>query len=476
MIQLLRHAWFSILALAACSAGGGDGGNSGDGGGGGSGGGGGGGGGSLTLSGRVVQSTARASTDRPAPRTVTHVMAVNPESATPRRTLAAVGQDGSFALAIPTGAPYVLVFVDDTAVGADMVVAIFRAGTLDTLAPQLPGQLQLGDTTLDPATQTASAGISYDALLTGLGLSAASAEYLGAIDDLSLRYANPDIDGDGLIDLVQDRRYALDFHLRANLRLGPAGRSVTVGDLTDHFLADTGDQVATPVFNLTSAYVLYPASYDGTAYVSQTPPPGLIHGAAFSAHHADSSVPFAPTSFSSLSFGDTAGWGPDYDYGSNPDLELPGSGGSPATLAYTLGATSTTLTFTNVVTRTRASLTDFGTLAIFIRLNTDGGTYTGLDYQWMKRAAASSWVPATAQEIALTISGEGGYVSFHRLPSWHNEFGGVIPATPSGTLPWTWAATGPNDVCGLAVSYDDKLGLRHFIGGADPEPGVSCTW
>ncbi|HEX3760377.1 MAG TPA: hypothetical protein VHW23_16790, partial [Kofleriaceae bacterium] len=152
-----------------------------------------------------------------------------------------------------------------------------------------------------------------------------------------------------------------------------------------------------------------------------------------------------------------------------------GSGGSPATLAYTLGAIGRTLTFTNVVTRTRASLTDTGTLAIFLRLVTTDQHFSRIDYQWMKRASATAWIPATAEEIALTIGSDGGYVSFHRVPSWHNEFGATIPAQPTGSIPWTWTATGPADVCGLAVSYDDKLGLRHFIGGVDADPGVSCS-
>ena len=128
-----------------------------------------------------------------------------------------------------------------------------------------------------------------------------------------------------------------------------------------------------------------------------------------------------------------------------------------------------------MVTRTRASLTETGTLAIFVRLVTADQHFTGIDYKWMKRASATSWVPATAEEIALTIGSAGGYISFHRAPSWHNEFGATIPAQPSGSIAWTWTATGPADVCGLAVSYDDKLGLRHFLGGADPDPGVSCT-
>src|SRR5213078_1675766 len=207
----------------------------------------------------------------------------------------------------------------------------------------------------------------------------------------------------------------LDFHVRANLRLGsPTGRNLTIADLTDRFPADAGPDVATPVFNLTSVYVLYPASLDTTDYVAQgTPATAPQHGGAFTATQADGSPPSAMTSFSSLGYGDTRGWGPDYNYDALPGLELPGSSGSPATLSYTLGAIGKTLTFSNVVTRTRASLTD-GTLAIFLRLVTTDQHYTRIDYQWRKRASATSWIPATADEIALTISGDGGHVSFHR--------------------------------------------------------------
>jgi len=431
----------------------------------------------LVIAGRVAAASARLRSEVVRDRIITHVMAVDPQSASPKRTIAEVSPDGSFELAIDVGRPYVFVLVDRTAVGADMAVAVFRANTLDTLSPQLAGHLDVGDVTIDSSAHTASLGISYDELLAGLGLSPAAAEYLGSIDDLSLRYANPDIDGDGVIDLEQDHRYALDFHVRASMRHGSAtGRSVIVDDLTDRFLATSGPDVATPVFNLTSAYVLYPATLDATAYVAQGIPATAPQNAgAFVATLADGTTPAAPTSFSSLGFGDTSGWGPDYSYQSAPDLELPGSGGSPATLAYTLGAIGKTLTFTNVVTRTRASLTDAGTLAIFVRLVTADHRYTGIDYAWMKRASPTSWVPATAEEIAVTISGDGGHVSFHHTPSWHNEFGATIPPQPSGSIAWTWAATGPTDVCGLAVSYDDKLGLRHFLGGADPDPGVTCT-
>jgi hypothetical protein len=431
----------------------------------------------FTISGRVAPPTSSVRAFAPG-KTVTHVMAVDPETSAPKRTIAAVASDGSFELSIEPGRPYVLVFVDANAIGADMVVAIFRAGTLDSVSPQLAGHLDLGDVPVDSQTQTATSGVSYDDLLASLGLSASAAELLGTIDDLSLRYANPDIDGNGVLDLDEDHAFALDFHVRSTMHRGSeTGARVVIDDITDQFLAADGADVATPVFDLTSIYVLYPAAFDATDYVPMTgmPSTGPEHGGAYTATIADGSTPSAATSFSTVGFGDQRGWGPDYNYESDDALELPGSSGVPATLAYTLGAVDTTLTFTNVVTRTRASLTETGTLAVFLRLVMTGGTYSSIDYTWMKRTSSTSWVPATADEIAVVIGSDGGYVSIHRLPSWSNEFGVAIPAQPSGTVAWPGPATAATDICGLAVSYDDKLGLRHFIGGADPDPGVTCS-
>ncbi|MEO6775772.1 MAG: hypothetical protein ABI467_22620 [Kofleriaceae bacterium] len=434
--------------------------------------------GGYTISGRIGTTIAARTAAPEAPRTITHVMAVQPVSASPIRTIAEVGADGSFTLEVTPGQPYVFVFVDSTAVGAEMAVAMFRANTLDTVSPQLAGHLDMGDVTIDPGTQTATAGVSYDDVIAELGLDPAAAEYLGSVDDLSLRYANPDIDGDGQIDLVEGHQFGIDFHVRSNMRRGSAaGANFTVADMTDQFFPTSGAEVATPVFNQTSAYVMYPTAMDATSYIDASMPPYqvLAHGAAYTVTVADGSTPGANTSFSGMpGGGPMASWGADYDLEHDAALELPGSGGSPATIAYTLGATATTLTFTNVVTRTKASLTADGTLSIFTRLNTSAGAITSIDYMWMKRVAGA-WVPATADEIAVTIGSAGGFMSFHVQPSWSNQVGVQIPALPSGTIAWTEAPVRPDTVCGLAVSYDDQLGLRHFIGGADPNSGVTCT-
>jgi hypothetical protein len=128
-----------------------------------------------------------------------------------------------------------------------------------------------------------------------------------------------------------------------------------------------------------------------------------------------------------------------------------------------------------VVTRTKASLVAEGTISIFAKMNTAAGMVTSVDYKWMK-TQAGQWVPATADEIAVTIGSDGGFMSVHVQPSYANQLELKIPADPpSGSLPWTSTPFAPSAVCGLAISFDDKLGLRHFIGGADPNPGVTCT-
>lgn len=434
------------------------------------------GGGGFQISGRVP-ATSKLRVAGPN-RAITHVMAVQPISASPIRTIAEVGADGAFSLAVTPGQPYVFVFVDANAVGADMAVAMFRSGSLDTVSPQQDGHLDMGMVAIDPTTQAATPGTDYATVISELGLDPAAAEYLGSVDDLSLRYANPDIDGDGVIDLLEDHQFGIDFHVRSNMRRGSAaGANFTVADMTDQFYPEAGADVATPVFNLTSAYAMYPSAMDATSYVDQSNPTmsRLTNGAAYTVTVADGSHPGANTSFSGMpSGGPMSSWGADYDLEHDAALELPGSGGSPATLAFTLGASGTTLTFTNVVTRTKASLVAEGTLSIFAKLNTSGGMVTSVDYKWLK-TQAGAWVPATADEIAVTIGSEGGFMSVHVLPNWNNQLELKIPATPSGTLPWTSTPFAPTAVCGLAISYDDKLGLRHFIGGADANPGVTCT-
>jgi hypothetical protein len=439
----------------------------------------------TTISGQLVESRGAAltvgrgasvaGTVEPA-RRITHVMAVDPESASPRRVLAPVTNDGHFKLEVSFGHPYVLVFIDASRVGTDMVVAIFKARTLDTLAPRAQGDINLGEvTTMDG---TAAASVPYESLLRQLGLSPDAAAFLGAVDDLSLRYANPDIDGNGVIDVTEPgHRFQLDFHLRADMLAGPDGGALRISDITDQFAAEAGPHSAWPSFNLGSIYALYPTAFDRTSYVANDSGPAqLRNGAAFRASAADGTpLPGNNTSFSALAFGDTAGWGPDYAWATSSAVELPGSAGAPVNLAFTLGGSGHTLTFANVLTRTRASLGALNTPVPFVRLDTEGGQVRTVEYKWMKRTSATSWVPCTAEELDLVVGESGAFLGLSR-GSKENRAELVIPRQPSGTIPWSAGPTAPGDICSMALSYDDKLGLRLFVGGVQPNEGVATCY
>lgn len=426
------------------------------------------------------------STATVADKTVTHVLAVNPSSQNPQRVLAPVAPDGSFSLSLEPGHAWVLVFVDNSRVGADMIAGIFRASTLDTLAPTMPGSGDLGMVDVMP-DGTAMAGIAYLDLLAALHLTAADADFLGAADDVCLRYVNPDVDGDGTIDLLQaNHDFRLDFHVQFGMRAAAGGGTFTggnasVSDIVGAFLPeDTGIS-----FGGVGIYASQPATA-GAADAATT-------WAAF-----EQPISYYPAGMGGLR---TALAG---EHVAGSDLVFLGSGDyrSEGVYAaaghdlpqgqYQFGLGPSTLTFTNVRTHSDAELaaaTNF--IMPFIRLvPTDSACVTtcalaAIDYRWMKRAGGT-WIMATAAELALIVGEAGGYISIVKgLDNGTQRIGITIPVdSPAGSFPWSaasahlenmseaeMAAMTSADVCHLGLSYDDKLGMRMFSGIANT-PGT----
>lgn len=410
-------------------------------------------------------------------KNITHVMAVNPSSANPERVVAAVDSNGKFDLQVDGKKPWAIVFVDNTKVGKDMAVAIFRSGALDTLAPtKEAGEADLGNVTVDGTAKSASAGTAYDALLSQLGLSSAGAEYLGAVDDLCLRYTNPDIDGDGTIDALQDdRKFLLDFHVHLDMKLD--GHAATIADLAGSFL----DESLTSLdYSGTGIYFAYPSAYSASApdtgsvtfqqdvYYSPYNPPG-------STTQGPAGVPLTGGALTINNFGDMKSFGVSASTGHDmPQGE------------YVFAVGGKTHTFTNVVTRSDSNLTVAENFIMpFIRFNktnascTSGCTVSGIDYKWMRRTS-TGWVPATLEELSLTVSDSGGYISFRPTTDDNTaqNIGFTVPTSAvEGTLAWDVSsghvvgvsqsqlqALTIEEVCHLGLSYDDKLGMRLFSG------------
>jgi hypothetical protein len=438
-----------------------------------------------------------------AAKTVTHVMAVNPQTASPDTVLSAIGADGTFSLAVKSKSPYVLVFVDSTKIGEEMIAGIFKASTLDSIAGGTSGgSTALGS--LSVGTDGKATGISFDDLVTKLGLDKDAALTLGEVDDLSLRNANPDVDGNGLLDKEEGKSFSMDFHIRSISCKGAAtcssntGNEVTVADMTNRYYDASGASGFNANYNLASIYVVRPTSYDDTDYVTSSGVSAVMkNGGTFTAYHGTTDVtataPYAPTSVSGGTFSTSRQHGPDYAYTSTAGaVEMPGSGGTPAKLVFGL-AGGKTLTFPNVVTRTEAKLESIGSLAPFIQLVTASGTegdttgvITGLKYKWMKKTSATEWTAATSAEVELIVAPDAAYAGFY-LGAKTKSFGAKIPTSvASGTIAWSsaggnlggiteaeLAAATPNTICSAAFSFDDKLGLRNFVGSPTPNSGVT---
>lgn len=155
----------------------------------------------------------------------THVMAVSPVAGDLVKVVAPT-VDGTFSLEVEIDRPYVLVFLDAGQRGAEMVRGILRADSLDTFVPTVRGDIELGNISIDNREAT-MAGSSED-LDYALGLTRGTLATLGGIDDIALRYANPDIDGDGMIDTIQGIAPRLEVH--AEYTLSARGREATARD------------------------------------------------------------------------------------------------------------------------------------------------------------------------------------------------------------------------------------------------------
>lgn len=415
-----------------------------------------------------------------AAKRVTHVMGVTPSSQNTRRVVSQVAANGTFSLDLDPARLWVLVFVDATKIGSDMIVGVFRAKGLDTLAPSKKGDADLGDVTAKDGA--ADGSLPYDDLLAAMGVDPASALFLSSIDDMCLRVVNPDVDGNGKIDALETSAadYRLDFHVQFAMQ---TDQPVTVADLTGAFLPDT----VTLRYGGTGIYTSFmrsrfPAGWEPSRWASFDED---VHYAPMGGMGPGS--PLVTPAGMNVAAADlaTSGYGEFASVGlmATPGFDLPQG-------SYRFGVGPTTLTFTNVRTATDAQLQAAESFIMpYVRLvKTDPTCIAAcsirtIDYEWRKRTDAG-WVRATAGEIALVAGDQGGFLSIRLGNDPMKNIGFTIPKeTVTGTVPWGTAITQDaatkaaavdattSDLCHVGLSYDDKLGMRYF-GGIGDAPGT----
>lgn len=443
---------------------------------------------SLSASSKVVKNGVSSL----ASKTITHVMAMSPQTSSPERYIGEVGADGSFNLGIRTHAPYIFVFIDSSKVGEDMIVGIFNPGSagLDTLLPLIDGgSTSLGTVSVDGTSQEATMSTTFADFLSALGIDSTTAATVGAVDDLSLRAANPDIDSNGVIDALEGKSMWLDFHVRSmmNCSSGCSGGRMSYDAFNGSYLTDAAGFALEPAG--TSIYAIHDTSIDSTPmgnYITggSTTLNGGAGWAATSMPGGNANIN-AHSSFSYTTFGEYRQWGPDFNLGTS-GIELPGYD-EPVKLVWTL-AGSKSMTYTHVRTRAKSGL--FALVPDF-KINVDSNDLiTSIDYRWMKWDG-SAWEQATAQEVQLLVADETAAIVFSTVKTASVEEGlrVMLPTnTASGTIAWnatsverTSGVTANvttmklDDFCGGGSSYDDKLGLRIFAYAFNPTTSSGKT-
>ncbi len=405
---------------------------------------------------------------------ITHVMAVNPSSANAKRVLATLDSSGKYALPVDGNRPWILVYIDSTKTGANMVQGIFRSSTLDSITPEkTSGSIDLGSSSF--SNGVASIGLAYADLLSGLGLSTDVASFLGSVDDLCLRYVNPDIDGDGTIDALQsNRNFMFDFHVRYNQK-NSGSTNATISDIIGKFLGNT----TSITYTGTGIYISYDTSFSSSDPTtgSVTFPGTLFYQASGGGTTSGTSISGA--NLSTLSYG---GNGRSFGVGVTDTSNNIPSG------TYTATIGGKTLTFTNVQTRANADLVaaknviaPFVSVVPVVSGCTSSCAIASIDYKWKKRTSdGTAWVDATLEEIALMVSDSGAFVSirYNKDNASDTSVGITIPMTAvSGSLAWnttnarisgisesTFNSMTTNQLCHFGLSYDDKIGMRMFWG------------
>lgn len=384
---------------------------------------------------------------------ITHIVAMETTSQNRNLTVAEVRPDKSFEIAIRSGKSTILVFADGThgKKGADMIVGATKfSGKLDTLIPSGAGNLDLTNTKVGGGNSKADS-MSLTDLIAALGMTSSVADLVAKRGPLCLRYSNPDIDGDGVIDERQN--FILDFHVRYNLTDAKA-TPLTTTDLAGAFPA--ADSLMG--YTGTGVYAAWPTSYYPTAVAKAT----------LTTTGGTVSVPGGP------GWGDMTSVGPNYDQ----NTALP-----QGTYTFNINDGAKTFTYTNVQTPALVDLQNGTDLfVIFLKFNKNAGTcpdctLSSIDYKWMKRDAGA-WVDATKAELETLVTAEGGYFSSrYAKDNSTKNVGFKIPRQPSGTITWNApdfnldgitsaevAAMKLQQVCHLGLSYDDNLGMRYFAG------------
>jgi hypothetical protein len=351
-----------------------------------------------------------------------------------------------------------------------MVQGTLQSGTLDAFAPRTGGVLDLGDVTIANGRAHATASTSW--VNGALGIDDALAAKLGAADDLATRYANPDVDNDGVIDALQaDHNFRLDLQGKLDITVG--GELATIDTLVRGQMMtgtvgvsylETGILVGLPkayAHDMADATFTFAGDFYGTSLSNATP--AIAAGAAVAQPELKlGSIDGQPT------LGAFARAGYDVPAGE-----------------YTVAIGAHVLTFADVRPSADAQLATAQNLAVpFIQLApTEADCVTDCQIASIR----TTWKRNTAGGWTDIADGEMSHGAHLDIVRWHagamQTFTIELPAKPSTDVAWSampmvagmtpadLAGITTSELCYVAMTYDDEVGMRVTSQIANPACG-----
>lgn len=399
--------------------------------------------GALHLTGRLAD-----------PSRVTHVIATNP--ATGERVVVDMKADGLadgvFDIALPGKASWIITFADADKTGEAMRVATLQTTGIDAFSSRSGGTIDFG--TVHFSGTTAHGQVDWDELVDAMGFDQETLVKMGKLDDLALRYTNPDVDADGTMDALQGRLFRLE--LEGQFTLQRDGRDLTITDLVtgggELSLEYTGTAIHAIVpssmgMNMTSGTVRFQEAFFGTAYGRDT----------------EAVKAGTPVGYPHIKHGELDG-NPHIGVVASPEHAAPSG-------AYQFGFDNGVLTFSDVRPPSTAGLgaaIDYSVPFVRIRPSAQGCVtnceISSVDIAW-KRAQSYGWEAAPAPRdaritVLARVGGENKYLAADLVDGATSIEWQSMPVTNTGILWQELSYISTANVCYVAVSYTSELGMK----------------
>ncbi len=386
---------------------------------------------------------------------VTHVIASNPT--TGERIVVDLKSDGEidgrFSISVPSGSgAWIVTFADADQKGAAMRVATLQTAGLDAFSSKDGGALDFGKVSF--SGRYAHGTMTWNRLTEAFGESQSTLTQRAKTDDLGLRYSNPDIDANGVIDALENHAYRLDIN--GSFSLQTDGRDSVIADLVQGMRAPSLRYVGTTIqaevpddmgMNMLTGTLQFEQPFYGTALGTNTPM--VQAGVRIGQPH--------------VKFGELFG-------AKQLGVVATGLRNAP-TGTFKFGFDNGQLTFTDVNTPTIDVLSAGADYAVpFVRIRATNAAcvtdcdISSIDIEWMSQTSKGWRQVAGPSDAHLDIlAGMGSkrvYLAANLTDGATSQTWSEMPVANTGIVRNELSYITTSKLCYLAVSYTSELGMK----------------